>query len=198
MLRERQPCRMRLPAGYRCLRDDLGAIIRAYRRGEKGMGEPIPPKVFANDIGISRGALSRIENERAWPRPETLSRIMDAFEIDWPVVAERGENPGPHPRTPNTWQEGQQASLCAALRQERRELGWTLAELARRSGLSASQLSRIERGQIARSAVFTWHPEDLHLLREDRRIIFAHPLLADVTGGVLGSEPNATGQAGQG
>lgn len=89
MRRERQPCRMRLPTGYRCLRHDLGAIIRAYRRGEKGMGEPIPPKVFANDIGISRGALSRIENERAWPGPETLSRIMDAFEIDWPVVAER-------------------------------------------------------------------------------------------------------------
>jgi len=158
------------------------------------MGDPIPPKAFANDIGISRGALSRIENERAWPGPETLSRIMDAFEIDWPVVAERGENPGPHPRTPNTWQEGQQASHCAALRRERRELGWTLAVLARRSGLSASQLSRIERGQIARSTVFTWHPEDLNLVKEDRRVIFDHPLLMDVATGLFDPENSAEGR----
>ncbi|MET3726416.1 helix-turn-helix domain-containing protein [Sphingomonas trueperi] len=187
---------MRLPRGFRRLRDDLGAIIRAYRRGDRGTGYPVAPKVFASNIGISRGALSRIENERAWPGPDTLSRIMDAFEIDWPVVAEVGENLGPHLKTPNTWQEGQRANLCTALRQGRQELGWTLAELARRSGLSASQLSRIERGQIARSAVLTLESEDFNILEEDRRVVFAHPLLMQVATGQLGQEVGAEGQGG--
>lgn len=105
------------------------------------------------------------------------------------------ENTGPHPRTPNTWQEGHQASLCAGLRRERRELGWTLAELARRSGLSASQLSRIERGQIARSAVFIWHPDDLNLVKEDRRVIFAHPLLMEVVNGIFDPKNSAERRA---
>lgn len=180
---ERPRPRMRLPAGFCELRADLGAIIRKYRRGEAGRGKSIAPKVFAAQVGISRVALSRIENDRAWPRPETLARMMAAFELDWPEVAEAGPNPGPSPRTPNTEQDGQQADLCDNLRWGRRRLGWTLAELARRSGVSASQLSRIERGQIARSAVFMWHPEDDNIVREDRRIVFAHPLLADVASG---------------
>lgn len=179
---------MRLPAGFCRLRADLGAVIRSYRRGEAGKGEPIAPKVLAAQIRISRVVLSRIENDKAWPRPETLGRIMAAFELDWPQVAEAGPNPGPSPRTPNTDQDGQQADLCDTLRWGRRQLGWTLAELARRSGVSASQLSRIERGQAARSAAFTWHPEDDGIVREDRRIVFAHSLLADVAAGTLRRE----------
>jgi transcriptional regulator with XRE-family HTH domain len=175
--------RMRLPFGFCRLRPDLGAVIRSYRRGEAGKGERIAPKVFAAQIGIGRVALSRIEKGKAWPRPETLERMLAAFELDWPQVAEAGPNPGPYPRTPDTAQDGQQADLCDTLRWGRRRLGWTLAELARHSGVSASQLSRIERGQAARSAVFTWHPEDDGIVREDRRIIFANPLLADVAAG---------------
>lgn len=185
---ERPGARMRLPVGFCGLRADLGAVIRSYRRGDAGEGEPIPPKVFAADIGISRVALSRIENDKAWPRPETLGRIMAAFKLDWPQVAEAGPNQGPCPRTPNTDQDGQQADLCDTLRWGRRQLGWTLAELARRSGVSASQLSRIERGQATRSAVFTWHPEDDGIVQDDRRIVFAHPLLADVAAGRLRHE----------
>lgn len=135
--------------------------------------------------GISRVALSRIENDKAWPRSGTLNRVMAILELDWPQVADVGVNAGPYPRTPNTAQDGEQADLCDALRWSRRRLGWTLAELARRSGVSASQLSRIERGQASRSAVFTWHPEDDGIVREDRRIVFAHPLLADVAAGKL-------------
>jgi len=183
MVVERPAPRMRLPAGFCRLRTELGAIIRAYRRGEAGTGGPVAPKVFAAQVAIGRVALSRIENGRAWPRPETLERMMAVFEIDWPQVAEAGPNPGPHPVTPNTYQEQQQAELCEDLRWGRRRLGWTLADLGRRSGISASQLSRIERGQVPRSLVFTWHPEDEGFVREDRRIVFAHPLLADVAAG---------------
>lgn len=177
--------RMRLPAGFGALRADLGEIIRSYRQGEAGMGEPIAPKVFAARVGIGRVALSRIENGKAWPRSETLKRMMAIFELDWAQVAEVGSNTGSHPRMPDTPQDGQQVYLCESLRWGRRRLGWTLAELARRSGVSASQLSRIERGQVARSAVFTWHPEDGNIVREDRRIVFGHPLLAAVAGGKL-------------
>ncbi|MGN8000488.1 helix-turn-helix domain-containing protein [Sphingomonas sp. 22176] len=127
---------------------------------------------------------------------------MSAFEIDWTEVGARGPNPGVSSRTPNTWQENQRANLCDPLRQGRRELRWTLAELARRSGLSASQLSRIERGQIARSAVFALHPEDLHLVRTDRRITFAHALLASVADGIAvsnlippGGRPSVSGHS---
>lgn len=89
------------------------------------------------------------------------------------------------PGCPTPPQDGQQVYLSESLRWGRRRLGWTLAELARRSGVSASRLSRIERGQVARSAVFTWHPEDGNIVREDRWIVFGHPLLAAVAGGKL-------------
>lgn len=180
---ERPRPRMRLPAGFCGLRADLGAIIRRYRRGEAGAGEPIAPKVFAARAGISRVALSRIENGKACPRSGTLNRIMAILELDWPQVADVGVNAGPYPRTPNTDQDGRLANLCDALRWGRRRLGWTLAELARRSGVSASQLSRIERGQASRSAVFAWHPDDGHVVPEDRRIVFAHLLLAEIASG---------------
>jgi len=149
------------------------------------MGEPIAPKVFAVQVGISRVAFSRIENGKAWPRSETLKRMMAIFELDWAQVAEVGPNAGPHPRMPDTTQDGQQVYLCDSLRWGRRRLGSTLVELARRSGVSASQLSRIERGEVARSAVFIWHPEDGNIVREDRRIVFGHPLLAAVAGGQI-------------
>lgn len=94
--------RMRLPAGFGGLRADLGEIIRSYRQGEAGMGEPIAPKVFAARVGIGRVALSRIENGKAWPRSETLKRMMAIFELDWAQVAEVGSNTGSHPRMPDT------------------------------------------------------------------------------------------------
>ncbi|MEG8017845.1 helix-turn-helix transcriptional regulator [Sphingomonas sp. LR55] len=151
------------------------------------MGEPIAPKVFAARVGIGRVALSRIENGKAWPRSETLKRMMAIFELDWAQVAEVGSNTGSHPRMRDTPRMVSKFIFAESLRWGRRRLGWTLAELARRSGVSASQLSRIERGQVARSAVFTWHPEDGNIVREDRRIVFGHPLLAAVAGGKLRS-----------
>ncbi|WP_443027416.1 helix-turn-helix domain-containing protein [Sphingomonas sp. LR59] len=52
------------------------------------------------------------------------------------------------PGCPTPTKNGQQVHLCDPLRWGRRRLGSTLAELARRSGVSASQLSRIERGEV--------------------------------------------------
>jgi hypothetical protein len=51
----------------------------------------------------------------------------------------------------------------------------SLSDLARYSGISASQLSRIERGQGGKSAVFGWHPDYLAIELQDRLIAFTHP-----------------------
>lgn len=107
---------MRLPPGYARLKDNLGQIIRAHRLAGAGTDEPLPPKVFAHRVGISRVALSRIEHDRAWPRSETLVAIMDIFMIDWPDVAEPGVTRSPPRREPDTLQDLQRDNLCRALR----------------------------------------------------------------------------------
>lgn len=74
---ERSGARMRLPVGFCGLRADLGAVIRSYRRGEAGKGEPIPPKVFAAQVGISRVALSRMDSRLTSATP------YDGDDADW-------------------------------------------------------------------------------------------------------------------
>lgn len=112
----RKPARMRLPPGYARLKDNLGQIIRAHRLAGAGTDEPLPPKVFAHRVGISRVALSRIEHDRAWPRSETLVAIMDIFMIDWPDVADPGVTRSPPRQEPDTLQDLQRDNLCRALR----------------------------------------------------------------------------------
>ncbi len=179
----RKPARMRLPPGYARLKDNLGQIIRAHRLAGTGTDGPLPPKLFAHRVGISRVTLSRIEHDRVWPRSETLVAIMDIFMIDWPDVAEPGVTRSPPRRIPDTQQDMQRHYLCRALRAGRIALGWSLSDLARYSGISASQLSRIERGQGGKSAVFGWHPDYLAIELQDRLIVFTHPVLANVAGG---------------
>ena len=54
---------------------------------------------------------------------------------------------------------------------------------AARVGVGRVTLSRIERRQVTRSAVFSRHAENGNIVREDRRIVFGHPLLAAVADG---------------
>ena len=107
---------MRLPPGYARLKDNLGQIIRAHRLAGTGTDVPLPPKVFAHLVGISRVTLSRIEHDRVWPRSETLVAMMDIFMIDWLDVAEPGVTRSPPRRIPDTLQDLQRDYLCRALR----------------------------------------------------------------------------------
>ena len=64
--------RYRLPRGYSHLKSDIGGIIKKLRQDSAMKQESL-----AHDVGISRGALSRIENGAALPSPETLDRLIE-------------------------------------------------------------------------------------------------------------------------
>lgn len=183
MTTDRPHARLRLPEGFSHLRPDLGKIIKDYRTGVKGFVGPIKQQDLAEKVGITRLTLSRIENGHTWPQADTLARIIGELEFDYPEVAVRGVAVAPATRFDGTRQGVRTYVLGQQLRIERRALEWTLAELSRRSGISAPHLSRIERAEVGRSAVYTWHPEDLNLPPEDRRIVFANSVLADVVAG---------------
>lgn len=185
MTNERAPARMRLPSGFSHLRADLGQILKDHRTGVAGVVGPITQDALALSVGITRVALSRIENGHTRPQGHTLDRIMEELELDWPQVATMGESGSPSRLFDGTLQGTRIYQLCQRLRVERKALGWSLAELSRRSGVSAAQLSRIERAQGGRSGVFTWHPDDLDVPPGDRRVVFGNPVLADLAAGRL-------------
>lgn len=180
---ERPPARMRLPEGFSHLRADLGQILKDHRTGVTGVVGPISQDALALSIGITRVALSRIENGHTWPQGPTLDRIMEQLELDWPQVAIAGDSGRPALLFDGSLQGTKIYQLCQRLRLEREALGWSLAELSRRSGVSAAQLSRIERAQGGRSGVLTWHPDDLGEVPEDRRVVFGNLILDDLAAG---------------
>ncbi|MEG8045956.1 helix-turn-helix transcriptional regulator [Sphingomonas aerolata] len=142
MKTERPPARMRLPEGFSHLRADLGQILKDHRTGVKGVVGPISQDALAMSVGITRVALSRIENGHTWPQGSTLDRIMEQLELDWPQVAMVGDSGRPPLLVDGSLQGTHTYQLCQSLRLERKALGWSLAELSRRSGVSAAQLSR--------------------------------------------------------
>ncbi len=190
MKTECPPARMRLPKGFSHLRADLGQILKDHRTGVRGIVDPISQHKLACRVGISRVALSRIENGHTWPQGSTLDRIMEELEIDWPQVAIAGDSGRPALLFDGSLQGTKLYQLCQRLRLEREALGWSLAELSRRSDVSAAQLSRIERAQGGRSGVLTWHPDDLGEVPEDRRVVFGNPILADLAAGRFDCGPD--------
>jgi transcriptional regulator with XRE-family HTH domain len=185
MKTERPPARMRLPEGFSHLCADLG-----HRTGVRGVVDPISQHKLACSVGISRVGLSRIENGHTLPQGSTLDRIMEELELDWSQVAIAGDSGRPALLFDGSLQGTKIYQLCQSLRLERKALGWSLAELSRRSGVSAAQLSRIERAQGGRSGVLTWHPHDLGKVPEDRRVVFGNPILADLAAGRFDCGPD--------
>lgn len=142
--------RIRLPVGFSMLRDDLGDILRRQRT-EGGHGSTA---TVAAAIGISRESLSRIENGRSQGRPQTLDALLSLYDLDWKAIATSGE-PQRAPRYfDDSWEGDARAQRGAALRRGRLSERLSLAEVGRRCGISASQLSRIERGEAPRSTVY--------------------------------------------
>jgi transcriptional regulator with XRE-family HTH domain len=153
--------------GFRSLRSDLGAVLRARRREDFGKQQAL-----ADAVGVARETLSRIESGRSWPMPDTLDALMRILELDWSDVAEAGTAAKPVRHFDGSWRGDQRLELGRALRRGRRSEGVTLRELAGVTGLSVSQLSRIERGEGARSGALVEEPEDGFEPPEYRRVRF--------------------------
>jgi len=170
--------RYRLPRGYSHLKPELGKFIKELREAV-----PMKQESLAHDIGISRGALSRIENGAALPSPDTLDRLIELFNLDMKDFAVEGRASRPARVFDDTPRGDKQIAMGEALRHCRKARKMTLAELASLSGVPASQLSRIERGQLLRSGLIDWHPDTLHLHEDDRYMIFLNPVLCKLLRG---------------
>ena len=147
--------RMRLPWGYREIRKDLGPFLRNCRFERNYEGDRSQAAV-ANRISISRESLSRIERGHREPSYDTLYNLMGLFQIEWHEIATRGESSRPCRHYATELRQ----DLGCALRAGRLLEGLTLQALAEHTGMSASQLSRIERSQSARSRVIEIETSD--------------------------------------
>ena len=176
---------MRLPRGFVALRPDLGAFLRERRRSGYGKQH-----VVAEEAGIARETLSRIERGRTRPGPETMDQLLRILELDWPDVAVRGDTGRGCRPFHDTWTGEQCFRAGQAIRAGRRKLGMSLREAAARCGLSAAQLSRVERGEVIGGTVFSQVPEDAYMPVGHRRVVIASPVLQSLA--ELGRAPSQT------
>ncbi|QYE35598.1 helix-turn-helix domain-containing protein [Polymorphobacter sp. PAMC 29334] len=169
--------RQRLPSGYAQLRPDLGAFLRRERKEHE-----LKQQSVADDIGLSRENLSRIECGHSWPGYDTLLGLMMIFSLDWPQIAVEGNTD----RVPRPFQDSRRAlsrlRLGSCLREGRQSEGLSLKGLAERCGMSAAQLSRIERGEASRSRAFEDDPADAGWPKDDRCERFVHLELRRLAG----------------
>ncbi|MFK3889775.1 helix-turn-helix domain-containing protein [Sphingomonas sp. NPDC079357] len=166
--------RSRLPEGFAAFRDDFGEIIR-----KKRVSEGWSQQTLADLVGVTRETISRMENG-AWPLPDTLYGLMRHLEIDWGDFAVPGVSERPPKRFDGSPRGEDRFHMGQALRKARLSKGWTLQCLAGRCGMSAAQLSRLERGESSRSKFLEDDPRDAELPVEYRRYRFKHPLLRRV------------------
>lgn len=165
-----------LPPGFVRLNIDLGTILRA-RRKQGGYGKQA---AIASQIGIAPETLSRIENNKAVPRPETLEALLVALELEWDKVAVRDETWVADEKATTSRRRDRMLDAGSELREARAKLGITLRELAARSGLSLAHLSRVESGQSGGPRVYNTDPNDVELPRDERRVIFSNAVLANL------------------
>lgn len=81
----RSPARMRLPEGFSHLRPDLGKILKDHRTGVSGTVGPVSQEALAASVGMTRAALSRIENGAA-----IMPGVMSANSCSCDVLANHG------------------------------------------------------------------------------------------------------------
>lgn len=141
--------RPRPPLRYAGFRLDLGAVLRARRKALR-----IKQATLADAICVQRSSLSAIENGHAWPLPDTLEGLMSELDLDWSMVLKKGAPKPPDQEVGGTDDADRRLDLGRALRSGRLQEGSSLWQVAERCGLSAAQLSRLERGQATRSRVY--------------------------------------------
>lgn len=180
----RRPPRRRLPPEYVALHPDLGERLRKAREGPKGERFGHKQEMLADEAGVSRSTLSRIEQGHAVPRMETLERLMAALDIESSIIAEVTRVEHPVVETDASQRMAKDATLGGELRAERTRLGLTIAEVALAAGVSAAQLSRIERGQIRFSRLTGWYAGHMGLEEEYRDRVFTNPVLGELLRGI--------------
>lgn len=111
----------------------LGASIQAAR-ARAGLNQ----SELARRAGITRSYVSQVERGLKIPAIGTLTTLADTLKTDMAALL---GTPHPAARRPLPMHPGPR---IAALRQER---GWTLVELAERSGVAKSSIARIEAGE---------------------------------------------------
>lgn len=162
---------MLLPFPFVSLKKNFGVIMRRARRKKA-----LKQAVVSYDAGISRGALSMIEGGRI-PRFRTLDRLLDTLDLEWHDVAERGQG-----RNFRPFSEGFRGDLLVdtghELHRRRKAQGLSLSKLAKVFGLSASTLSRLEKGELPRSRVFKDIDEFQHAPLDQRPFDIVHLGLA--------------------
>ena len=164
---------MRLPEGFARLSDDIGKRLREIRLASDDYGK-MTMQEFADEIGISRETLSRVESGVRFPTYSTLEAIMGALNIEWHHIAYRG--------TGQRKQIPEYPEVCAdvgnALRAGRKSEGLTLRDAEALTGISSSQLSRIERGQFERGGhVEIRFFDGVREFDYDTKVGFTHPAL---------------------
>ena len=166
--------RLRLPAGYRAFKPDFGEIVRKRRQGL------FTQKQLADAIGITRPSLSAIENGHAKPLPLTLDDLMHELDLDPVDVFERGRTARTPRFTDSTPRAAHRLDMGRCLRDGRKRAKLALHEVAAMCGMSVSQLSRLERGQLLRSSAYEDDPDDAQRDEECRILTFEHPKLREL------------------
>lgn len=165
---------MQLPRGFGELRDDLGLILRTCRIENDYDGCRTQAAV-ASCVGISRESLSRIERGHRQPSYDTLLKLMSLFKLDGPEITKMGKSSRPFLHYAVELRQ----DLGCALRAGRLEEGLTLQALAEMTGMSVSQLSRIERSQSTRSRVIEIQASDGDRPIDDKTVFkFTNRVLA--------------------
>lgn len=167
--------RFRLPLGLTRLRLDFGARLRRYRRGEG-----LTQVDLASMTNLSRETISRIEKGRVQPRPDTIDEIMRVLSLDMGKLAVKGRaTVGGRPaRYFDGSSRGEYRHHIGRMIRAGRELEKrSLRKVSEQAGLSAAQISRIERGEGDRSAAYMDDPADARLPKAKRRVILMNPEL---------------------
>jgi len=163
---------MRLPHGYDKLDAKLGAIIRTARKTKR-----MKQAALADECGIRRETLSKIERDHRPPRPQVLDALIQVLELDWSDVADLGEPPNARPFV-DGYRGNQLINIGKDLQHRRLRQKKSLQRLATELGISAATLSRLERGQSPMSRVFRDRPGCDEVEFESRPVLVFHKQLA--------------------
>lgn len=165
-----------LPSGYIAYQSDLGSILRRSRKDAY-----LKQEVAAAMVGVGRPILSQIECGRSVPSPTTLDALMALYELDWADVAIAGSGTRRHRRLfDGTLADESRRELCRDLRSGRKAKNLSLSTVAAAVGISASQLSRVERGEFKTTDLLEPDPDRTSKPKEYRLWRFKSKILEDL------------------
>lgn len=129
---------------------------------------------------LTRETISRIESGLSQPRPDTMGEILSILELDMQTLAVRGRDGRPA-RTARYFDGSSRGEyrhfMGRMIRAERLAEHKSLRAVADKAELSASQLSRIERGEGDRSAAYADDLTAKRVPKAQRRTTLVNPEL---------------------